>query len=164
MKRINFEDGQLVNAGYVKEDGTIEEAVYEGSTPLSAFNMNKLQDNIEEAIGTKVVTETGLDLNNFTNDGRWFFASAYVPLNIPSGNNGWLEVFSTNTTNSIKQVWYRYGGLNSSDYQTFVRTRIGTVWSNWKQFAIVEDTGWINAVLQNGVIAHSKRWKQCSTI
>lgn len=50
MKRINFEDGQLVTAGYVKEDGTIEEAVYEGETPLSAFMMNKLQNNIEEAI------------------------------------------------------------------------------------------------------------------
>ena len=54
MKRINFEDGQLVSAGYVKEDGTIEEAVYEGNTPLSAFNLNKLQDNIEEAIDEQI--------------------------------------------------------------------------------------------------------------
>lgn len=76
MKRINFEDGQLVSAGYVKEDGTIEEAVYEGNTPLSAFIMNKLQDNIEEAIedSTKTINaptnkllqnnEAGLDMHN----------------------------------------------------------------------------------------------------
>lgn len=50
MNKINFEDGQLVSPAYVKEDGTIEEAVYEGETPLSSFNLNKMQDNTEEAI------------------------------------------------------------------------------------------------------------------
>lgn len=55
MKRIEFEDGQLVTPGRVKEDGTIEEAVYEGDTPLSAFVMNKLQDNTEEAINEQIL-------------------------------------------------------------------------------------------------------------
>ena len=179
MKRINFEDGQLKTPAYLKEDGTIEEAVYEGNAPLSAFNMNKLQDNIEEGIEeveqnltnkiednkkTIVITETGLDLNNFTEDGRWFFTSSYTPLNIPSGNNGWLKVFTSNTINTIKQIWYRSGTANSNDFQTFVRTRTSGVWSSWKQFAMVEDTGWKNAVLQDGVVAHAKRWKQCSSV
>lgn len=50
MNKINFEDGQLVSPAYLKEDGTIEEAVYEGETPLSAYMLNQMQDNAEEAI------------------------------------------------------------------------------------------------------------------
>lgn len=53
MQKINFEDGQLVKKGYVEIDGTqysTEEAEYDGATPLSAHVLNKMQDNIEEAI------------------------------------------------------------------------------------------------------------------
>lgn len=97
MKRINFEDGQLVNAGYVKEDGTIEEAVYEGNTPLSAFNLNKLQDNTEEAIAdstkTIIVNQKNLDLDDFLEDGRWYFSPTYTPLNIPTRIKWMLRSF-----------------------------------------------------------------------
>ncbi len=54
MEKINFQDGQLVKAGYVEIDGTkhfITEAEYDGATPLSSFILNKLQSNIETAIG-----------------------------------------------------------------------------------------------------------------
>lgn len=64
MKRINFEDGQLVTPGYVKEDGTIEEAVYEGETPLSSLMMNKLQDNIEEAIDEQILHKYILEVTS----------------------------------------------------------------------------------------------------
>ena len=60
MEKINFEDGQLVNAGYVEIDGkkyNITEAEYTGKTPLSAFNLNKLQDNIEQHYYTKTLTD-----------------------------------------------------------------------------------------------------------
>lgn len=53
MKKIEFEEGQLVTPGYVEIDGKtylITEAVYEGDTPLSPFMLNNLQDNTEEAI------------------------------------------------------------------------------------------------------------------
>lgn len=51
MEKIKFKDGTLKTPGYVVIDGKtyeIVEAVYEGDTPLSAFMLNKLQDNIEE--------------------------------------------------------------------------------------------------------------------
>ncbi len=60
MEKINFEDGQLVSDGYVEIDGeqhTVTEAEYTGTTPLSAFNLNKLQDNIEHHYYTKTLTE-----------------------------------------------------------------------------------------------------------
>lgn len=50
MEKINFQDGQLVEPGYVEIDGVkhqITEAEYEGNTPLSSFVLNKMQDNIE---------------------------------------------------------------------------------------------------------------------
>lgn len=162
------------------EDGTITLTpctgeVYKEGSKHNAQRMNHIEEGIEELEQnltnkiednkkTIVITETGLDLNNFTEDGRWFFTSSYTPLNIPSGNNGWLEVFTSNTINTIKQIWYRSGTANSNDFQTFVRTRTSGVWSSWKQFAMVEDTGWKNAVLQDGVVAHAKRWKQCSSV
>lgn len=57
MERINFEDGQLVTEGYVEIDGVqhqIHEAEYSGDTPLSAFVLNKLQDNVETEINTHI--------------------------------------------------------------------------------------------------------------
>ena len=57
MDKVNFEDGQLVTQGYVEIDGVqhnITEAVYEGNTPLSAFNLNKLQNNIEKEINSHI--------------------------------------------------------------------------------------------------------------
>lgn len=60
MQKINFEDGQLVKKGYVEIDGTqysTEEAEYDGATPLSAHVLNKMQDNIEEAINNIDLTD-----------------------------------------------------------------------------------------------------------
>ena len=53
MKKINFEDGQLTKRGYVVIDGKeylVNEAQYDGATPLSSYVLNKMQDNIEEGI------------------------------------------------------------------------------------------------------------------
>lgn len=55
MDKIPFEDGTLVTAGYVEIDGIKHEIVqpeYTGNTPLSAYNLNNMQDNIE--IATKI--------------------------------------------------------------------------------------------------------------
>lgn len=47
MEKINFEVGTMVTPAKVNEDKTIIPAVWEGTTPLSPFMLNKLQDNIE---------------------------------------------------------------------------------------------------------------------
>lgn len=62
MEKINFEDGQLTKKGYVVIDGKeylINEAQYDGATPLSAYVLNKLQDNIEEGINNIQALPTG---------------------------------------------------------------------------------------------------------
>lgn len=57
MERINFKDGQLVKGAHVIIDGVeyeVIEAEYSGDTPLSAFILNKLQDNVETEINTHI--------------------------------------------------------------------------------------------------------------
>ena len=57
MERINFKDGQLVKGAHVIIDGVeyeVIEAEYEGDTPLSAFVLDKLQDNVETEINTHI--------------------------------------------------------------------------------------------------------------
>ncbi|MCI8470347.1 MAG: hypothetical protein HFJ35_02480 [Clostridia bacterium] len=56
MEKINFEDGQLEESAYVTINGVkhnVVKAKYTGSTPLSAFVLNKMQENIEKAIEEK---------------------------------------------------------------------------------------------------------------
>lgn len=53
MDKINFQDGTKVSNAKVtidEVDYTVTPARYNGATPLSAYVMNKLQDNIEDAI------------------------------------------------------------------------------------------------------------------
>ena len=53
MDKMQFENGTLVSTAKVVIDGVEHEvipAVYEGKTPFSAENINKMQDNIEKFI------------------------------------------------------------------------------------------------------------------
>ena len=53
MEKINFENGTLISKAKVEVGGTIydvEPAQYEGTTPLSAQNLNQIQANTEDAI------------------------------------------------------------------------------------------------------------------
>lgn len=57
MKKKVFKNGTLKSKAYfmngdVKQE--VEEAVWEGTTPLSAENINEMQDNIEEEIDSHI--------------------------------------------------------------------------------------------------------------
>lgn len=57
MKKKVFENGTLKSKAYFMNGETkqeIEEAVWEGTTPLSAENINEMQDNIEEEINLHI--------------------------------------------------------------------------------------------------------------
>ena len=61
MNKIPFEDGTKTQEAYVTIDGQnyqITPAVWNGTVPLSAQNLNKMQDNIEEAINIQRATVT----------------------------------------------------------------------------------------------------------
>lgn len=53
LTKIEFEDGQKISDAYVEINGVkhnVTKAQYQGKTPLSARNLNKMQDNMETAI------------------------------------------------------------------------------------------------------------------
>ena len=53
MKKINFQDGTKTKNAVVvinEEEHQVIPAQYQGTTPLSAFNLNNMQNNIENAI------------------------------------------------------------------------------------------------------------------
>ena len=53
LTKIQFEDGQKVSDAYVEINGVkhpVTKAQYQGKTPLSARNLNKMQENMETAI------------------------------------------------------------------------------------------------------------------
>lgn len=85
----------------------------------------------------KAVTTSETDLNDYTEEGWYFFSSSYTPTNIPSGSNGWLQVARGGTL--CKQLWYRMGTPGSNDYQTFVRTYNGTDWGAWERYVVESD-------------------------
>lgn len=94
---------------------------------------------LNEKISTKIIETAGTNLNDYTDEGTYFFSASYTPSNAPSGVvNGWLKVIK-GSTNWIKQIWYRAGTANSNDYNTYVRTYTSAgVWSNWKRL-VAED-------------------------
>lgn len=81
MEKINFKDGQLMEKAYTIVNGTkhyVEKATYTGTTPLSAFVLNKMQDNIETAIEEKSSLPAGgttgqvlAKASNNDNDVEW---------------------------------------------------------------------------------------------
>lgn len=61
MNKIPFEDGTKTQEAYVtidEQNYQVTPAVWSGNTPLKAFNLNKMQDNIEEAINIQRATVT----------------------------------------------------------------------------------------------------------
>ena len=61
MKKLPFEDGVKTQEAYVtvnEQNYQVTPAVWTGTTPLKAQNLNKMQDNIEEAINIQRATVT----------------------------------------------------------------------------------------------------------
>ena len=69
MDKIPFEDGTKISNAKVtinEQEYEVTPAQYQGTTPVSAFNLNKMQDNIEKAINEvdkKIITKAIISLN-----------------------------------------------------------------------------------------------------
>lgn len=84
MKKIGWENGTLVSKGKVTISGNVYEVEpeqYEGKTPLSAENLKKMEDNIEESInktlqlvfpiGSTYITQNTTNPNSILGFGTW---------------------------------------------------------------------------------------------
>ena len=88
MTKIPFQDGTKTQEAYVTIDGQnyqVTPAMWQGTTPLKAQNLNQMQDNIEEAINIQRATVT---LSSTVNANTNYT----IPLYYQVGNNS-LEVY-----------------------------------------------------------------------
>ena len=133
-----------------------------------AINLKYLEGSL--ALYTKnpvVVTKSGTNLNNYKDNGWYFFHNSTVkPYNIPSGvTNGWLHVLSNagpDGSTYTKQIFYRMGTPGVDDHQTYVRTISSgvTSWSSWNQCITKRDAYrqvklWQNASLSSSFPAQT---------
>lgn len=91
MKKKLFENGTLKSKAYFMNNGVkqeVEEAVYEGKTPLSAENINEMQDNIEEEIDSHIEHRYSLTLTADVAKGGTITIPCYYKVGV-----GTLDVF-----------------------------------------------------------------------
>ncbi len=130
MNKIPFQDGTKTQEAYVTINGQnyqVTPAVWQGTTPLKAQNLNKMQDNIEEAINIQrasVTLESTVNANtNYT-----------LPVYYEVGNNSleviycgsklvkgvdYNEIGNTGEVSNIIQFLDSVGDLDMSDVDGF---------------------------------------------
>lgn len=130
MKKIPFEDGIKTQEAYVTINGQnyqVTPAVWSGTTPLKAQNLNKMQDNIEEAINIQRATVTlSTTVNANTN--------YTIPIYYQVGNNSleinycgsklikgvdYNEIGNVGEVSNIIQFLDSIGDLDMSDVEGF---------------------------------------------
>ena len=111
MKRIGWQNGTLIQPAQVLDDGTVQPAQYEGTTPLSAANLTKMEDNIEEYI-EDVSNEVGdlSDLNTTDKTSVVNAINSLVPVVLyenEAGTNGDITLNDSVENYTFIEVFYR---------------------------------------------------------
>lgn len=157
----NFRINDVVTA-IVLNNGQQYFIIYNNTAEEQGANYNDLSNkpkiNDIELNGNKTSNDLGLlnkvinvvvantDLDDYKEDGEFYFGVDYTPTNIPVGVNGWLKVVTgvQQGYNIVKQIWYRHGTPNSNDYETYVRTFSSNIWSSWKMFGMQSNIDSLN--------------------
>ena len=153
MKKKVFQNGTLKSKAYfmngnVKQE--VEEAVYEGTTPLSAENLNDMQDNIEEEINSVSSNLLGLingKLENYivkTNDSKFDDVTqiigdnyedgkVYLITNSPVSDNNYIQSGATHSVIGMQYGNKSYGQqISFSIAGVKFRTKNNNVWGQWQ--------------------------------
>ena len=87
---------------------------------------------------TITISATGTSLDDYKEEGTYYFPTATQTVNIPYGTNGWLKVIANGT--NVKQIWYRSGTPGTNDFQTAIRTHTNTTgWGEWTKVLTSKD-------------------------
>lgn len=138
MNKIPFEDGTKTQEAYVTIDGQnyeVTPAVWTGKTPLKAQNLNKMQDNIEEAINIQraiVTLNTTVNANtNYTLPTNMYYEVGNDSLEINYCGSKLIkgtdynEVGTTGDVSNTIQFLDSVGDLDMSDvggFENFTET------------------------------------------
>lgn len=129
---IKFEDGQLVSNGYVDIEGVryqVHEAVYSGSTPASAHNVNRMQTNLLEKVKERVGKTTFYsgNLNELKTTG--FVISGSSATNAPIAGL-WFYIITIALEGNVYQIAKKHTE-NIKDFKTYERLFTNGTWSEW---------------------------------
>lgn len=128
MDKIPFEDGKkLKNATVTIQEQEYEviPAQYQGTTPVSAFNLNKMQDNIDKSKLEKEVEYDSVDLNDINNTeiGAFNIYCTNIPWTEPKG--GVIETFKVSENTALQRA------TNLSNGNIYQRLKAGGKWQPW---------------------------------
>ena len=114
---------------------------------VSRIELEGILYDIKDAKAREMLTPqelaTNTDANSVVDTGMYYFNYKKTYSNIPA-SNGWLIVSKVADT-IVKQLFLRHGTANTNDYQIYVRTKIGTVWSYWTRMVTVNDLATVSA-------------------
>lgn len=105
LTRIGWENGTLVESAKVLSDGTIQEAQYDCNTPLSAENLTKMEDNIENFVEEEVNDALNSLNEEYGTYGNWEYRKS---------SNGIVELWAhlSVTGAAMTTSW---GGMYAAD-------------------------------------------------
>ena len=132
MKKIPFQDGTKTQEAYVtvnEQNYQVTPAVWTGTTPLKAQNLNKMQDNIEEAINIQrasVTLESTVNANtNYTLPTNMYYEVGnnslevyYCDTKLKKGVD-YNEIGNAGEVSNIIQFLDSVGDLDMSDVEGF---------------------------------------------
>lgn len=108
---------------------------------VSRIELEGILYDIKDAKAREMLTPqelaTNTDANSVVDTGMYYFNYKKTYSNIPA-SNGWLIVSKVADT-IVKQLFLRHGTANTNDYQIYVRTKIGSVWSDWTRMITTKD-------------------------
>ena len=108
---------------------------------VSRIELEGILYDIKDAKAREMLTPqelaTNTDANSVVDTGMYYFNYKKTYSNIPA-SNGWLIVSKVADT-IVKQLFFRHGTANTNDYQIYVRTKIGSVWSDWTRMITTKD-------------------------
>lgn len=115
-----------------------------GVTPINETNLNKVEQGIFDLGQTVGVSTAGTDLNDYVDNGAYFFNNANTPTNKPSEvtvEAGYLEVIARND-NDILHRWTEYG-----KNIVWQRQKKSGNWQSW--FKLGEEKNILTAAINN---------------
>lgn len=106
------------------------------ATPITAAELNRLEDGVEKALDDTTISLTTEDLNDVIEPGTYLNpsnSSATLERNYPYRSAGYLEVVSNRTGSFVLQRYTSY-----KDEVIYFRTYQGSanVWNEWSEFLI----------------------------
>ena len=124
------------------------------------FNLKNVSDL--KAVNIEIVNE---DLDNYIKAGVYTFGVNYTPLHAPEGvTNGWLIVLPWNLGATCKQIWLRQGTIDSTDFRTYIRTRILGVWGKWSEIITSSSSDYYSLLLSEKTIPEKANLNNYKTI